>query len=98
MEMATPVRKRTIWIWIISISCLISSLMGLRMQYLLASGNPPMELLRLPYFTKMTFFDNALLTLLYLLGLCGAITLFLLRKAAFYLFATSLLLSLLIKP
>jgi len=96
MEMSISVRKRTVWIWIISIFFLVSSLWGLWSYYLIASGKAPIEDLKSPYFANLTILDYAFLVLIQLANLCGAITLFLMRRAAFYLFMTGLIASIML--
>jgi len=93
MDMSASVRKRPISVWIVSAFFFISSLWGMWSYYLIAVGKTSPEYLNHPYFANLTILDYAFIVLLQLVALCAAITLFLLRKAAFYLFVTGMAIS-----
>jgi len=78
-------QKRPFWVWLISAFYLFSGVMNLSMLWLILTGDvnlPPEELAM----AKKTSLAWTLGGLLPLANLAGAVTLFRLRKIAFYIF------------
>ena len=78
-------QKRPFWVWLISAFYLFSGVMNLSMLWLIITGDvnlPPEELAM----AKKTSLAWTLGGLLPLANLAGAVTLFRLRKIAFYIF------------
>jgi hypothetical protein len=78
-------QKRPFWVWLISAFYLFSGVMNLSMLWLILTGDvnlPPEELAM----AKQTSLAWTLGGLLPLANLAGAVTLFRLRKIAFYIF------------
>ena len=84
-------KKRPKWVWAITIFYFFSAGWTLLSFYLIGSGLIPMGPAAKAYFDSLSTFDYILTVLLGLAGFFGAITLFLLRKIAFYLFAGALI-------
>ena len=84
-------KKRPKWVWAIAIAFFISAGWTLLSFYLIGSGLIPMGPAARAYFDSLSTFDYILTVLLGLAGFFGAITLFLLRKIAFYLFTGALI-------
>lgn len=83
-------RERPVWVWLISIYFFLSAIWSLLSLYLILSGTIPLEPAQKAYFDRQTPVDYALIILAGLLNLAGAVTLFLLRKIARYLFLSAL--------
>ena len=79
-------QKRPFWVWLISAFYLFSGVMNLSMLWLILSGdvNLPPEELAIAQKTSLAW---TLWGLLPLANLAGALTLFRLRKIAFYIFS-----------
>jgi hypothetical protein len=91
-------RRRTGWIWVISIFYTLSVGWTLLSFYLILSGSIPIPAAQQAYFEALSSADIILTILIGLANFSGAIALFLLRRVAFHLFvaafATTILLSL----
>jgi hypothetical protein len=90
----SKVKKRPVWVWIISIFMLLSAGWTLLIPHLLVmkAGSVPLNFnpARQAYFSDLTTVDDSLSLLVAFANLIGAITLFLLRKVAVYFFASVL--------
>ncbi|MCB9768401.1 MAG: hypothetical protein H6752_09415 [Candidatus Omnitrophica bacterium] len=80
-------RKRPFWVWVISIFFLISVGWTFSSFYLVLSGAVPLNPEQEEYFTNLSAFDYTSTLGLGVLNLLGAVSLFLLHRAAFYFFA-----------
>ena len=89
-------KKRPGWVWVISIFAFFSAGWTLLSFYLIGTGAVPLDAAREAYFSSLTGLDYGLTIFMHSAWLLGATALFLLRKFAFYLFATALGASLLI--
>ena len=88
-----PIPKRPIWVWVISIFILIGYGYSLVITYLVSSGViVPLTLKERALFDSFNLFGHPLSFLTSLADILAAITLFLLRKVAFYLFSASFIL------
>ena len=83
-------RKRPIWVWIISIFYLISAGWTLFSFFLIFSGAIVISPAQEAYFNSLTTTDFTLTIAVGGANLVGAVTLFLLRKVAFYFFLAAL--------
>ncbi|MBS3757497.1 MAG: hypothetical protein KGY61_02430 [Desulfobacterales bacterium] len=83
-------QKRPFWVWIISAFFLFSGVMNLSMLWLILTGNVnlPAEELETIRKTSMLWTLGGLLPLA---NLAGAVSLFMLRKIAFYIFSGMLI-------
>jgi hypothetical protein len=88
-------KKRPVLVWIISIYFIFSLLFTLLSFIIIFSGIIPLQPAQKAYFENLTIFDHTYTILIMLANLIGAITLFLLRKFAFYFFTFALLLNIL---
>jgi hypothetical protein len=79
-------RKRPFWVWLISIFYALSFVYSLLSLYIAFSGSIPLTPEVKAYFASLTRFDWALAVTQGVVTLSAAIALFLLRKAAYYLF------------
>lgn len=79
--------KRPRWVWVISIFFFLSAGWTLLSFLLIHAGAVALNAAQVAYFDSLTAWDYASSLGIGLANLTGAITLFLLRKAAFYLFA-----------
>ena len=84
-------KKRPKWIWAITIFYFVSAGWTLLSFYVVGSGSIPMGPAAKAYFDSLSTFDHVITVLIGLAGFFGAITLFLLRKIAFYLFTGALI-------
>jgi hypothetical protein len=97
MEMAAAsVRKRTRWIWVISIFYLISAGWTLLSFVLIYSGSIPINPAQRAYLDSLSSFDIGITVLIGLLNLSGAAALFVLNRVAFNLFVVALAASVLV--
>ena len=83
-------KKRPILVWIITIFFLISAGWTLLAYLLIFSGSIQITSAQKTYFDSMSFFDYGYSIFIAIVNLSGAITLFILRKIAFYFFVTAL--------
>ena len=88
--------ERPVLVWLISAFFFLSAIWTFLSFYLILSGAIPLEPAQKAYFDRLTPIDYVLTIGIGLLNLAGAITLFLLRKIARYLFLSSLGLSLVV--
>ena len=90
MEATSSARKRSVWIWLITIYCLFVSILNIHFS--------------LPYFYEdrimiaeeyyePSIIDMTINLVMYILVICGTISLFLLRRIALYLFISAFLLA-----
>jgi hypothetical protein len=84
-----PKNKRPEWVWAFSIFFFLSASWTILSFYLINAGAVHLSLAELAYLSTLTDVDYGLTTLIVLANLFGAIALFRLRKAAFYLFLTA---------
>lgn len=89
-------RRRTGWIWIISIFYLLSTGWTLLSFYLIFSGAIQITAAQEAYFRSLSSVDHIVTLVIGLTNFAGAISLFLLRRIAFYLFTTALAVSILL--
>lgn len=83
-------RKRPIWVWVISIFYFVSALWTLFSFYMIYSGALPLPPEQARYFASLTALDYFFTVATACLSIAAVIALFLLRKAAFYLFLAGL--------
>ncbi len=95
MQHSNQAKKRPGWVWAISIFYFLSAAYTLLAFFLIYSGAIPLQPEQRAYFSQLTLFDNGISALIGILNLAGAITLFLLRRIAFKLFATAFALGIL---
>ena len=86
----TKKKKRPIWIWVISIFYFLSAGYTLLSFYLIYTGTITLTPAMQAYFDSLSTFDYSITILTGTANFFGAITLFLLRKQAFYLFSGAL--------
>jgi hypothetical protein len=97
MEMtADPFRKRTRWIWAISIFYLISAGWTLLSFVLIYSGTISVHPAQRAYLDSLSAFDLGITVLIGLFNLSGAVALFVLNRVAFKLFVTAFAASVLV--
>ncbi len=84
-------KKRPKWVWVIAIFYFISAGLTLLSFYLIGSDSVSITPEKKAYFDSFSTFDCTTSILIDLANFSGAITLFLLRKIAFYLFAGALI-------
>lgn len=90
MEAEAVAAKRPGWVWAISICFFLSAGWSLLSVLLVRAGTLPLTPAQVAYFDSLTLFDYVFSVGIGLANFGGAITLFLLRKVSFYLFASSL--------
>lgn len=95
MQDSSQARKRPGWVWAISIFYFLSAAYTLLAFYLIYSGSIPLQPAQRAYFSQLTFLDIGASVLIGTLNLAGAVTLFILRRIAFSLFATAFALGIL---
>lgn len=83
-------RKRPGWVWVISIFFFFSAAWTLLSFYLIHTGTIPLNQQQRAYFEGLGAFDYSVTVLLGVANLMGAACLFLLRRAALYLFGAAL--------
>lgn len=83
-------KKRPGWVWAISVFYFFSCTYTLFSWYMVSSGRVTLEPAMKAYLESLTAIDIGLSILIGLAGLTGAVTLFLLRRQAFYFFSVSL--------
>ncbi len=88
-------KKRPVLVWVISIFYLFSFAWTTLSFFLIFSGVIPLPPEQEAYFNNLTTFDYGYTFLLMGINLAGAISLFLLRKIALYLFVGGLAISIL---
>lgn len=88
-------RKRPVWVLIISIFYLLSASWTLFSFYLILTGSITLQPAQKEYFENLTVLDYSFTILTGLANLIGAVTLFLLRRHAFYFFTGTLILNVL---
>ncbi len=88
-------KKRPGWVWAISIFFFFSAGWTLLSFYLIYTGTVSLNPAQQAYFNNLTILDYSLTILMGFANLVGAISLFLLRKVALYLFVTALFANLL---
>ncbi len=91
MNIPPSTKERPIWVWIVSLFRIASSLIALWSYYLVLRGKMTMTNLERPFYENWTFFDYAIRIFISLIDLIGAVAFLLLRKAAFYLFTAALI-------
>ncbi len=84
-------KKRPKWVWAITIYFFVSAGWTLLSFYLIGSGVIPLKPEQQAYFNALSTFDYAVTILAELANISGAVTIFLLRKMAFYLFTGALI-------
>lgn len=89
--MAELSRKRPGWVWAISILFFFSAVWTLLSFYLIHTGAIPLNPRQRAYFDDLGLLSYSITILLGAANLVGAICLFLLRKAALYLFGIALI-------
>jgi len=90
MEATSLARKRSVWIWLITIYFLVQTILNIHFSLPYLSE----ETIRIDNtYWEPSIIDRTLNTLRYILDICGAISLFLLRRIAFYLFTSSFFLT-----
>jgi hypothetical protein len=87
--------KRPKWVWAISIFYFLSAVYTLLSFYLVHSGAVTVSGATHQYLASMTALDYVFSILLGVAGLVGAVTLFFLRKVAYFFFLGSLILNIL---
>lgn len=87
----TQKKKRPKWVWAIAIFFFISAGWTLLSFYLVGSGFIALKAEQQAYFDSLSTFDYAITILAGLANFLGAISMFLLRKIAFYLFTGALI-------
>ncbi|MGB7251189.1 MAG: hypothetical protein WBC73_19805 [Phormidesmis sp.] len=90
MNEPTATRKRPAGVWITSSYFIVSTVWSLFSFYLTDSGAIPISTGQSDIFIELTAIDHFLTIIGSGIVIAAAITLFLLKKAAFYLFAISL--------
>jgi len=85
--------KRPLLVWAVAIFYLFSTLFTLLSLYLVLGGSVPLTPEQKAYYDSLSALDYALSVAIAVTGLGGAVTLFLLRKQALYLFCFSLALN-----
>ena len=95
METNQNVRKRPGWVWAISIFYFISAVFTLLSFYVIFSGRISIDPAQKAYFDSLTPIDYGITIILGLLNLTGVVTLFLLRRQAFYFFTGSFIVNIL---
>jgi hypothetical protein len=92
ITMAEPFqpRRRPVWVWVISAYYILSLLWGWLAFYVVLSGSIPMTPEAKAYVEGLTSIDYAMTAIQGLISLSAAVSLFLLRKEAYYLFWLSL--------
>jgi len=83
-------RKRPIWIWVITVYLALSSAFTAFSFFAVFSGKVPVAPARQAYFTALTPLDYAVTAVIFTCMVCGAASLFLLRKIALKFFLASL--------
>ena len=78
-------RRRPVWVWVISAYYILSVLWVCLSFYLILSGSVPLTPGAKAYFEGLTSVDYAVMAIQGLISLSFAVTLFLLRKEAYYL-------------
>lgn len=89
-------RKRPGWVWVISILFFLSAISTLFSYYLIASGKIALSPTEKLYFESITSVDLILSILIGLTNLIGAVSLFLLRKQAYYFFLSAFILNIVV--
>jgi hypothetical protein len=89
-------KRRTGWIWVISIFYVISPLWGLFSIYLVLSRAYQITPAQAEYFRSFSSVDIIATLVIAFANIAGGITLFLLRRIAFYFFTGALALSILL--
>jgi hypothetical protein len=90
-----PLRKRPVWVWIISLFYVLGAVATSLSFIEIFSGMVPLDQAHKIYFQSMTPFDWSLTAIIGLGNLVGAILLFILRRWAYFFFAGAFLISLL---
>lgn len=85
--------KRPVWVWIICIFYAFSALWTILSFYLILSRSIPVTPPVKAYMESLGAIDYAATIILLLLSLSATLTLFMLRKEAYYLFCTSLIIN-----
>ncbi len=85
--------RRTVWIWVIAIFYMVGTAWTFLSLYLVLSGSIPVNEAQRRYFDSFTLGDYVLLFGTSAINLAGAVSLFLLRKVALYLFLTGFAIS-----
>lgn len=94
MEKETvPVKKRTKWIWVISIFYFFSVGYTLLSFLLIYSGKIPLAPAQKVYFENLSILQLAVTLITGIANFSGAIFLFFLKRIAFYCFLTGLVIS-----
>lgn len=83
--------KRPGWVWAISIFFVVSAAWTLLSFYLIYSGAVPLNAAQEAYFDSLTGLDYFSMVVLAIVNISAAVSLFLLRKVAFYLFTYGLI-------
>jgi len=90
MEATSSARKRSVWIWLITIYCLLVSILNIHFSRHYFSE----DTIRIAEgYYEPSIIDMTINLLMYILVICGTISLFLLRRIALYLFMSSFLLA-----
>ena len=82
--------KRPRWIWVISIFYLFSTGWTLLSLLMYSAGNLSFSSSQNAYFSSLSSFDYFIMILTMLINISGAITLFFLRRIAYYFFSKNL--------
>src|SRR5689334_21618762 len=90
MPAAESSSRRPLLVWLISIYFFLSSSWTMYSFFLVLTGKVPLTEAQRVYLGSFNGADYLLTILGALLGLCAAIALFLLRRAAYYLFGATL--------
>jgi len=83
--------KRPGWVWVISIWYVVSTVLSLATSTLLRTGAIPLAPVQRAYLESLSAVDWAFSIAIALVYLIGAVAIFLLRRAAFYLFTFALI-------
>ncbi len=94
MEVSQPIRKRPKLVWVAFLYYLFSAGYTLLSFLLIYSGAITVTPDQAAYFRSLSVIDHGFAVLIGSLNLLGAVTLFMLRWVAFYLFTAALALSL----
>jgi uncharacterized protein DUF4339 len=87
-----PRAERPVLVWVISLFyfvCTPFSLLSLALIPFMASGTIPVQDAQRHYFESLGYFDYAISIIAVFVNIAGAVLLFMLRRAAFYVFAGS---------
>jgi hypothetical protein len=87
---AEPSSRRPLLVWLISIYFFLSSSWTMFSLFLIQTGTVPLSSAQKAYLANLNGADYLLLIIGALLGLSAAVALFLMRKAAYYLFGATL--------